>query len=181
METDNGGWTVIQRRMDGTVNFYQPWKHYREGFGNKHSEYWLGLQNLFLLTAQKKYELRVDMEDFEGKKVFAKYSSFFVGSEGDGYRLSVSGFINGGAGDSLTAHSGQKFSTFDKDQDTSSSNLARRYLSGNWFYNDYKSNVNAVYRWGADSTISYVGIDWHSFKGYNYSLKKLVMMIRPVP
>ncbi len=33
---------VINRRMDGSVNFYRPWKEYKRGFGNVESEYWLG-------------------------------------------------------------------------------------------------------------------------------------------
>ena len=39
-----------------------------------------------------------------------------MASEGDGYRLAVSGY-NGTAGDALTRHSGFKFSTRDFDQD----------------------------------------------------------------
>ncbi|KAL2099818.1 hypothetical protein ACEWY4_004212 [Coilia grayii] len=179
METEGGGWTVIQRRMDGTLNFYRPWDQYRDGFGDKKGEYWLGLQTLYLLTAQKKYELRVDMEDFDGKKVFANYSSFFVSSEGDGYRLSVSGFSNGGAGDSLTYHNGQKFSTLDKDQDPSGNHCARLHLGAFWYNGCHYANPNGVYRWGADATVNYVGVEWYTFKGYNYSLKSITMMIRP--
>ena len=59
-----------------------------------------GLENLFRLTVDKTYELLVDMEDFEGNKVFARYSSFSVDSESTGYTLHVSGFTDGGAGES---------------------------------------------------------------------------------
>ncbi|KAJ8384660.1 hypothetical protein AAFF_G00199920 [Aldrovandia affinis] len=100
MDTDGGKWTVIQRRMDGTVNFYRGWDQYKSGFGNIPGEYWLGLETLHLLTLRKRYELRVDMEDFEGREVHAEYSSFFsVGPERKWYMLHVSGFIDGGAGE----------------------------------------------------------------------------------
>ena len=90
MDTDGGKWTVIQRRMDGNLNFYRPWAQYKAGFGDASGEYWLGLENMHLLTKNKKYQLRVDMEDFEGNTVSASYSSFSVGSEADGYKLQVS-------------------------------------------------------------------------------------------
>ncbi|XP_006793446.2 microfibril-associated glycoprotein 4-like [Neolamprologus brichardi] len=95
-------WTVFQRRLDGSVNFYRPWDQYKTGFGNAAGEYWLGLENVFYLTQRKRYELMVNMEDFDGNKVFARYSSFSIDGESDGYRLNVSGFTNGGAGDALT-------------------------------------------------------------------------------
>ena len=57
-----------------------------------------GLENLYQLTSKRKYELRVDLEDFEGGKAYAQYSNFSVDSEVDGYRLHVGGFIDGGAG-----------------------------------------------------------------------------------
>lgn len=31
----NGGWTLIQKRQDGTTNFYRDWDDYKEGFGGK--------------------------------------------------------------------------------------------------------------------------------------------------
>ncbi|XP_029618059.1 fibrinogen C domain-containing protein 1-B isoform X2 [Salmo trutta] len=42
MTTDGGGWTVIQRREDGTVNFFRAWDAYRNGFGKITGEHWLG-------------------------------------------------------------------------------------------------------------------------------------------
>ncbi len=62
-----------------------------------------GLENLFHLTQRKTYELLVNMEDFSGNTVFARYTSFSIDPESDGYRLNVSGFINGGAGELLEA------------------------------------------------------------------------------
>ena len=58
----------------------------------------VGLENIHRLATSKKYQLRVDMEDWEGKKVYALYQSFNVDTEKLGYTLHVDGFINGGAG-----------------------------------------------------------------------------------
>ncbi|XP_054483061.1 microfibril-associated glycoprotein 4-like [Anoplopoma fimbria] len=180
MKSEGGGWTVIQRRMDGSVNFYRPWDQYKLGFGSAVGEHWLGLDNIHYLTHNKKYELLVEMEDFDGKKVFARYSQFSVGAECDGFVLKVSGFTNGGAGDSLSYHSGQKFTTFDKDQDSNAENCAKRYLGAFWYNTCHSSNPNGVYRWGADNTVYAVGVEWSLWKGHGYSLKAISMKIRPV-
>ncbi|XP_060883553.1 microfibril-associated glycoprotein 4-like [Labrus mixtus] len=181
MNTEGGRWTVFQRRMDGSVNFYRPWDHYKMGFGNAAGEYWLGLENIFHLTLRKKYELLVDMEDFSGNTAFARYTSFSIDPETYGYKLHVSGFTDGGAGDSLAVHNEMKFSTFDKDQDTYADvNCAKTYLGAFWYVNCHGANPNGVYRWGADDTLSAVGVEWSQWKGNNYSLKSISMKIRPV-
>ncbi|XP_062395947.1 microfibril-associated glycoprotein 4-like [Sardina pilchardus] len=180
MDTDGGGWTTFQRRIDGSVNFYRPWSHYKKGFGNKNGEYWLGLDNILLLTLRNNNELRVDMEDWDGGKVYAQYTSFSVDLETFGYTLRLGSFINGGAGDGLAYHNGMKFSTFDKDQDTSGGNCAKLYLGAFWYADCHYANPNGVYRWGADNTLFAVGVDWNQFKGYDYSLKSINMKIRPV-
>lgn len=172
-------WTVIQRRQDGTVNFYRKWDHYKAGFGSAAGEYWLGLETMHLLTQSKNYELRVDMEDFEGQKVFAAYTSFSVGPESEGYKLNLGSFLNGAAGDSLTYHNGRKFTTIDKDQDTSDSNCARSAHGAFWYGGCYYANPNGIYAWGPSP--SSVGVLWKTFKGLEYSLKTMTMKIRPRP
>nr|XP_046232791.1 microfibril-associated glycoprotein 4-like [Scatophagus argus] len=171
-------WTVIQRRQDGTVNFFMKWEHYKNGFGSAAGEYWLGLETMHLLTTAKRYELRVDMEDFEGQKVFALYSSFSVGPEVEGYVLNLGTFIKGAAGDSLHLHNGQKFTTTDKDQDTHGSNCARLAYGGFWYAACFAANPNGIYTWGASPRAA--GVQWSTFKGLEYSLKTMIMKIRPI-
>lgn len=69
MDTAGGGWTVIQRRSDGSVNFTRPWNAYSGGFGNINTEFWLGNENVHQLTNTMHYSLRVDLWDWEGGQV----------------------------------------------------------------------------------------------------------------
>ena len=102
MTTDGGGWTVFQRRLDGSVDFYLDWESYKNGFGDLNGEFWLGNDNLHRLTTADDVMLRVDLEDFEGNIKYAEYTTFKVADEGDKYRLLIRGY-NGTAGDSLTS------------------------------------------------------------------------------
>lgn len=54
---DNIGWTVLQRRHNGAVDFNQNWNTYKEGFGNifESHEFWLGLEKMHSLTNQFDY------------------------------------------------------------------------------------------------------------------------------
>ena len=100
MTTDGGGWTVFQRRLDGSVDFYLGWASYKNGFGNLNREFWLGNDNLHRLTVADDVMLRVDLEDFDGDIRYAEYSAFKVANEGDKYRLSIEGY-SGTARDSM--------------------------------------------------------------------------------
>ena len=175
MTTDGGGWTMLQRRFDGSVDFNQNWTTCENTFGNLTGEHWLGLINMHRLTASARQELRVDLEDFNSYTSYARYSTFTVGNASTKYRLLVSGY-SGTAGDSLSYHSGSKFSTIDRDNDTSYRHRALANLSGPWWYRscNYVS-LNGKYhhvRTSARSTIR-----WYAWRGSN-SLKKVSMKIR---
>ncbi|TNN34502.1 Angiopoietin-related protein 2 [Liparis tanakae] len=176
---DPGGWTVIQRRQDGAVNFFRNWETYKQGFGNIDGEYWLGLENVYWLTSQGPYKLLVSLEDWTGRKTFAEYASFRVEAEADFYRLRV-GRYHGSAGDSLTWHNGKQFTTLDRDRDVYTGNCAH-YQKGGWWYNACAhSNLNGVwYRGGHYRSRYQDGVYWAEFRGGAYSLKKVTMMIRP--
>ncbi|XP_033746381.1 ficolin-1-like [Pecten maximus] len=178
MDDDNGGWLVIQRRQDGSENFFRNWKDYENGFGNVTSEHWLGNKNIHALTASGLYELRIVLEDFQGNRKVANYRSFSVGDAESKYQLSIDGY-SGDAGDSLKFdHDGHAFSTADADNDGAQSvNCAQTHSGGYWYSDCYKSNINGKYGIKAED-----GIIWGSFKNWElFVLKKTEMKIRPVP
>ncbi|KYO23133.1 hypothetical protein Y1Q_0005581 [Alligator mississippiensis] len=109
MENDGGGWTVFQRRTDGSTDFFQGWAAYKRGFGSKLTEFWLGNDNIHLLTSLGRNELRIDLGDFDNKKYFAKYDSFHILGESDKYKLILGDMVAGNAGDSLSYHNNSLF------------------------------------------------------------------------
>ena len=92
-KTAGGGWTVFQKRRDGSVDFFRAWNDYKQGFGNLNGEFWLGLDKIYRLTVSGSYKLRVDLEDLLGKTAFAEYSSFAVTSERAKYQLSLGSYL----------------------------------------------------------------------------------------
>lgn len=98
---DGGGWTVIQRRQDGSVYFDRQWKDYKDGFGFLSSEFWLGNEKLAFLTNQRKYQLRLDLES-PNDKYFLVYDVFRIGDEWSNYKLVSVGGYSGTADNSVT-------------------------------------------------------------------------------
>ena len=75
------------------------------------------------MTHNGKWELRIDFTFSNGTKSYMKYHHFKVGSPADKYRLSISGFTGITPTDPFVDHplNGQKFSTYDSDNDGDSS------------------------------------------------------------
>ncbi|XP_028411136.1 ficolin-1-like [Dendronephthya gigantea] len=92
MTTSGGGWSVFQRRFDGSVDFNRGLKDYKQGFGNLSGEYWLGLDKIHRMTNISQNELRIDMEDTSGNTRYAHYDSFNVSSENEKYKLNIEGY-----------------------------------------------------------------------------------------
>ena len=87
-KTAGGGWTVFQKRLDGSVDFYRCWDDYKRGFGNLNGEFWLGLDKIHRLTKGRN-RLWVDLEDFDNQTAYAEYDSFGVGDEQSKYKAVV--------------------------------------------------------------------------------------------
>lgn len=177
MDVDGGGWTVFQRRVDGSVDFYRDWDSYKRGFGNLGTEFWLGNDYLHLLTANGRQDLRVDLRDFQDQTSYAKYSSFRVSGEQEKYKLTLGPFLGGTAGDSLTNHSSMLFTTHDQDNDENNLNCATLYHGAWWYKNCHVSNLNGRYLPGSHESFA-DGINWVTGKGYQYSYKVAEMKIR---
>lgn len=184
-----GGWTVIQRRINGDLKFDRNFVCYKNGFGDLWENFWLGLEKIHRLTqhcstGDATMELYVGLEAFHSRvgDAFARYTDFQVMSEADGYKLLLKGYnASSTAGDSLSSHSSQKFSTYDTDQDKHSNNCAALYKGGWWYRNCHESNLNGIWYENGRLADFHVpdGIIWESWIGDQYSLKNTVLAIRP--
>ncbi|XP_060659816.1 fibrinogen-like protein 1 [Drosophila nasuta] len=164
------GWLVFQRRIDGHEDFNRNWTDYQMGFGNVEEEFFLGLEKLQQITKSEPHELYIQLEDYANEKSCAYYDRFEIGDADENYVLKSIGTYSGTAGNSLQENIEQQFSTYDHDNDSDEINCAK-LLSGGWWYSNCGfSNLNGKYA---------KDIFWDEWRGYEYSLKSVIMMIRP--
>uniref|UniRef100_A0A3Q2Z035 Si:ch211-157b11.8 n=1 Tax=Hippocampus comes TaxID=109280 RepID=A0A3Q2Z035_HIPCM len=188
MVTTGGGWTVIQNRQDGSVDFNRTWQEYREGFGNPQGEHWLGNAALHTLTSTGQHQLRIELEDWHQQSRHATYNNFKVAAEA--YRL-TSREYSGDAGNALSYskrynHDGRFFSTTDRDHDRYAAGHCGHYYGAGWWFDAcLAANLNGRYYWGRYSGVTN-GIYWGTWyiltdgrSGERYSFKKVEMKMRP--
>ncbi|XP_071836568.1 uncharacterized protein [Apostichopus japonicus] len=96
-DVSGGGWTVIQRRDSGSVNFNRSWSQYKDGFGFLSTEFWLGNEKLSYLTNQADYELRVDIELSNGASFYTIYRGFRITDEWGQYKVAHIGPLESNA------------------------------------------------------------------------------------
>ena len=180
MDTDGVGWIVIQRRQDGSVDFYRNWTDYQVGFGNLSGEFWLGNDNLRTLTESNDitWKLHICLEDWDNNKMCAVYEDF--GISGELYTLQLSSYNANDSTlvDSMLFHNNHPFTTKDQDHDNYETNCAIMYEGAWWYDGCYYANLNGKYYHYPDYNTEYgQGIQWREISLF-YSYKTCDMKIR---
>ena len=177
MVTDAGGWTVIQRRVDDSTNFYLDWASYKQGFGSLFGNLWLGNDNIHRLTASGNIVLRVDLEDWSGTTIHVVYRTFVVDDERNKYKLNATDYIGSDEVSwGLTRENKMCFSTKDRNNNPGGGrNYAVQFQGGWWYTSSPSSNLNGHYLGNLEGEH---GMFWSYWKDY-LSLRRSEMKIRP--
>lgn len=118
----SGGWTLIQRRINGDVNFNRGWTDYVNGFGTFSGDFWLGLKNIHLLTNPPVQVMIEGITRDTNETVWERFRNFTVSNAASKFTLYVdkTGTYNKAAiqrsyqsSGGLGNHNGFPFSTFD--------------------------------------------------------------------
>uniref|UniRef100_A0A673BCW9 Tenascin N n=1 Tax=Sphaeramia orbicularis TaxID=375764 RepID=A0A673BCW9_9TELE len=139
MDTDGGGWLVLQRRTTGKLDFMKRWRQYIAGFGNMTDEFWIGLEKIYDLTnTPTQYELRFDL-GFGSERAYAVYDNFKIAPR-----------------DAMTYHQGRPWTTIDSDNDIALGNCALTHRGAWWYKNCHLANLNG--KW--DDNRHSMGVNW---------------------
>ncbi|XP_077507727.1 techylectin-5A-like [Amblyomma americanum] len=186
METDGGGWTVIQKRGqygNSAFYFYRNWTEYANGFGDPDKEYWIGNYALHTLTSgDQVMSLRIFLGNSSDSGIFVDYESVQVDNVQNHFEIHIGKYLGPHGWDAMSSANLSKFSTYDKDLDTSPDHCAEKYKGAWWHTNCYEANLNGLnlngehlskgdgIAWAVPQTIGLNG-------GYSYPWVR--MMIRP--
>lgn len=191
METDGGGWTVIQRRSfaeKGDTEFERLENDYDNGFHLSGSwSYWIGTKNIHELTTypNNKQALRIELTTDTDEKIIVEYREFEVGSKTEHYKLAIGGYWspNGSKYDALTHHNGGTFEITDENSHWDPCGRSR--ISGGWWLPTnycFQSNLNGrkMKKGYTDDTKGFY-VTWYKQgdeNSYKYNYERVEMKIR---
>lgn len=183
--TADGGWTVIQSRQDGSVDFDQQWHAYEKGFGSLNGEFWLGLEKIHSIAKDGGYILNIQLSDWSGD-LASVHLPFQLGGEETKYSLKIQKTDTFSPLESslvTDATTGLPFSTHDQDNDQKNDTNCAKHLSGGWWFSNCgRSNLNGRYFQSPppkQRDQRKQSIFWKTWRGRYYPLKSSRMMIAP--
>ncbi|XP_042532183.1 angiopoietin-related protein 3 isoform X1 [Dipodomys spectabilis] len=172
-------WTMIQHRINGSLNFNETWENYKYGFGRLDGEFWLGLEKIYSIVKQSNYSLRIELEDWKNNMYFTEYS-FHLGNHETNYKLHLVE-IASNIPKALPEQKDLVFSTWD--------HKAKGYLScpesysGGWWWQDVceENHLNGKYNKprAKSKPEKRRGICWRAQNGRLYAIKSTKMLIQP--
>ncbi|XP_061176829.1 fibroleukin-like [Saccostrea echinata] len=149
METMDGGWTAIQKRVNGSLSFDRNWTEYKNGFGSPEQDIWVGNDLIHQLTKENNSFLYVSITLQNSTTLYEMYDRFLIFNEAENYKLILAGPATGTLGDSMldTGNpnkdlSGMYFTTQDRDNDRNTSNCAKTQGGGWWFKRCHHAFLN---------------------------------------
>uniref|UniRef100_A0A914X702 Fibrinogen C-terminal domain-containing protein n=1 Tax=Plectus sambesii TaxID=2011161 RepID=A0A914X702_9BILA len=191
MTTDGGGWTVIQRRIDDNLSFYDKlWNDYKVGFNNGlENNFWLGNDIIHVLTNKNSnVAVRVDIWGDRNPNSTnpngswsEMHNGIIIDDEAHFYRLHLlSGKAATYEDDNLSLSSGLNFSTVDAIHGPSPSCYSSAYQSGGWWlYGCSDGDLNGKYvppKWGTG-----YGFSWDYENVYINPKQSRMMLRRAAP
>uniref|UniRef100_A0A7M5V3Y2 Fibrinogen C-terminal domain-containing protein n=1 Tax=Clytia hemisphaerica TaxID=252671 RepID=A0A7M5V3Y2_9CNID len=175
------GWTTIQRRLNGDIDFNRGWQSHKEGFGDVNGDLWIGLETIREMSALLNNTLiRIQGESFNGDRRFIIAKGFCIEDEQKKYKLHSGTMINDewNIGGDWTYHDGLKFTTRDDDNDSKEHNCADEHSSGWWYKGCYAINANKAPAKQQQTTYA-GGMSWPAWLGsHSQSLKAMNMAIK---
>ncbi|XP_062620647.1 fibroleukin-like [Saccostrea cucullata] len=185
MDTEEGGWTIIQKRINGDLSFDRNWADYKSGFGAPEHNVWIGNDVIHLITKERNSSLYISITLVNGTTLYELYDQFSVSNEVESYKLFLAGNVTGSLGDGMFKTnwlplrynlSGMAFSTFDNDNDKNldydGGNCAGRHKGGWWFNFCQGAFLNGP--WSSSGWMR----PWHPTVKSGTNVRATIMMVK---
>jgi len=106
-----------------------PWPTQRVVSG----DFWLGLEKIHHLVQEGRYDLLIELEDWEGNSQVVQFV-FSLGSESTAYTLNLLGPLSGELENAIGDFRQLPFSTRDRDHDLKADTNCAKHLSGQYAF-----------------------------------------------
>ena len=183
----DGGWNMVLCN-NGSIDFFQDWKSYKEGFGDYRHSFWAGLEHMHQLTDARDKEILIVLTDRNGVEYFAYYDMFYVTGESNNYRMNVTGYQTkkepalpqDNADHQFYEHAGLSFRTWDKPFESTCPS-EDKYRSGWWFRPCVSVFLTGDVTYACDGNFPVKGIMWEDAGSTRWGkcFTEARMLIRP--